>query len=104
MRRCALWLSVVSFVLVAICSAVVSFLSWFLANPHPVAPGSRAVKLFTGATSQVFEIATLIMSIALPVGLISVSVYMLQTERMLRDRASEHISKAASARPTGRDA
>jgi hypothetical protein len=29
------------------------------------------------------------MSIALPVGLISVSVYMLQTERMLRGRASE---------------
>jgi len=68
MRRFALWLSVVSFVLVAICSAVVSFLEWFLTNPHPAAEGSRAVKLFTGATSQVFKTATLISSIALPVG------------------------------------
>jgi hypothetical protein len=104
MRRCALWISVVSFVLTAICIAVVSFIERFYLNPQPATPGSNVYKLFSGTVSQIFEAASLVVSIALPVGLISVSVYMLQTERILRALGSGQGFEVVTAPQTRRDA
>ena len=86
MRRFALWTSIISFLLVAACSATSFLVSAF-------AGGQGSVTVWTYYTPysttmsvdwQITQVARLVSSLGLPIGLVAASVYMAMAERELR--------------------
>src|SRR3954467_13618498 len=106
MRRFALWTSIVAFLLVAACSA-----TSFLVPAFAGGQGSVTVWTFYTPYSttmsvgwQITEVARLVSSMGLPIGLVGASVYMAMAEGELRRLRAGRGFEVADVGPTRSDA
>ncbi len=99
MRRLALWVAVVSLVVGAVCEAISLvvrrvFGAWTFYTPYSTT---------SSLSAQVVDVAVLVASIAVPIGLIAVSAYLVMAERELRRLGAGRGFEVGDVRQSGRD-